>query len=644
MLVAMLAMLPVFANDLIWFGNSCYRIVNNEAYYVGERSVSQKVVIVPEEIEYNGLQYTVVGFKDEGEDWIYDSRCEYVEEFYLPSTIRHTSYNCAFLRGNASHLKAIHIESGGELAAQDGVLYTSDMKTLVFVPSKFTGVLTVPESVATLEERCCEESEITGVSLPEGLLSIGKYAFYKTGIVDVTLPGNLQSIGDNAFYETDIVSITFPESLQSIGDNAFYGTNISSITFPKSLRSIGNDAFCGTKISRLVIPDNIVSLGELCISKLEYLSLGNSITSISAKLLYGCGSLREIYIPASITFISGGAFDSCSSSVSLVVDENNPNYTVVDGALYNKGVTELLFVPKGVQQYTAPKTLTAIASGIFIGRSKLKSLDLSSSNVTTIGGKAFYDCGNLQYINLGNQLTTLCFKAFAFSEYSSSRPPRDIVLPDAIQELSDNVFSNNVIGNISGGNGLKTIGGGAFRGCEFRGTQELFVPHSVEKIGGGAYADIKCDKNLFTKIYLGDRVTQIGDKAFDITQSVLGLYCAATTPPQCSKTAFSDGLYAVTTLMVPDVDAYKKVFPWYKFMKSSYYDFSGVEEVADGGEEFSVSCVGGEMRVECADGTAVTVWSADGREAYSGIGSCTVALPRGIYIVRAGSSTRKVIL
>ena len=454
----------------------------------------------------------------------------------------------------------------------------------------------------------------------------------------------MQSIGDNAFYKTDIASITFPESLQSIGDNAFYGTDIASITFPESLRSIGNKAFCGTKISRLVIPDNIVSLGELCISKLEYLSLGNSITSISANLLYGCGSLREIYIPASVAFISGGAFDSCSSSVSLIVDEDNPNYTVVDGALYNKDVTELLFVPKCVQQYTAPKTLTAIASGIFIGRSNLKSLDLSSSNVTTIGGKAFYDCGNLQYINLGNKLTTLCFKAFAFSEYRSSRPPRVIVLSDALQELSDNVFSNNVIGSISGGNGLKAIAGGAFRGCEFRGTQELFVPHSVEKIGGGAYADIKCDKNLFTKIYLGDKVTQIESKAFDITQSVLGLYCAATTPPECAITAFSDGIYAVTTLMVPDVDAYKNVTPWDKFMKSSYYDFSGVEEVADGGDEVSVSCIGGEMRVECADGTAVTVWSADGREAYSGTGSCIVALPHGIYIVRAGSSTRRVIL
>ena len=57
-----------------------------------------------------------------------------------------------------------------------------------------------------------------------------------------------------------------------------------------------------------------------------------------------------------------------------------------------------------------------------------------------------------------------------------------------------------------------------------------------------------------------------------------------------------------------------------------------------------MSCVGGELRVECADGTAVTVWSADGREAYSGTGSCAVALPRGIYIVRAGSSTRKVMM
>ncbi len=103
-------------------------------------------------------------------------------------------------------------------------------------------------------------------------------------------------------------------------------------------------------------------------------------------------------------------------------------------------------------------------------------------------------------------------------------------------------------------------------------------------------------------------------------------------------------MYRNATLYVGPVQDYQSTTPWNRFDNIVYREYSKVEEVADGGEEVSVSCSGGEMRVECVDGTAVTVWSADGREAYRGTGSCTVALPRGIYIVRAGSSTRKVIL
>ena len=241
MLVAVLTMLPVLANDLIKVGNSYYRIVDKEAYYVGEYDDSQTVVIVPEKIEYKSRQYTVVGFKVEGEDWVYDSRCKYVEEFYLPSTIRHTSLNTWFLRSQSGNLRAIHIESGGELAAQDGVLYTSDMKTLLFVPSKYSGVLTVPESVTVLEHQCCLETDITGIVLPEGL------------------------------------------------------------------QSIGREVFSHSKIERLVIPNSVSSIGDFGpMPELTSLVLGNSITSISAYLLYECFGLRELYIPASVTDIAWG--------------------------------------------------------------------------------------------------------------------------------------------------------------------------------------------------------------------------------------------------------------------------------------------------------------------------------------------------
>ena len=150
--------------------------------------------------------------------------------------------------------------------------------------------------------------------------------------------------------------------------------------------------------------------------------------------------------------------------------------------------------------------------------------------------------------------------------------------------------------------------------------------------------------NTISTLKIGPKVWRIGDRAFNFREVPDGIYCEPDVPPVCWGEPFNSTIYAFATLYVQTPEKYAATAPWNKFNNIVYHEYSGVEEVADSGADFRVSCVGGEMRVECADGTAVTVWSADGQEAYSGTGSCTVALPRGIYIVRAGSSIRKVMM
>ena len=439
-------------------------------------------------------------------------------------------------------------------------------------------------------------------------------------------------------------TLTVPETVTKLDAECGVGAHITDISLPDGLLSIGDNALYGSLIRHLFIPDktSIGSLGSL--PELELLSFGNSVKSIPYTTLGKCDKLREVRIPSSVTSIATSVFDMSPSLVAVTVDDSNPNYKSVDGVLYDKDVSDIQYVPKGIVEYTAPPSLNSIKSLAFKNRTKLRAVDFSESAIYAIGDEAFYDCKNLAYINTGNKLTELGVRAFGIKAYDKSNASREVILSENLTVLPAYAFSNNIIRSLSMGNKIVSINEGAFYGCNMSDLQDIYIPYSVETIRDYAFCYLKANNNQFSRIYLGDKVKKIGDHAFDIKCDVKEFYCAAAVPPECNEAAFSSEMYAYPTLYVPEVNVYKSASPWGYFIKTKYYDFSGVEEVADGGEEFSVSCVGGELRVECADGTAVTVWSADGREAYSGTGSCAVALPRGIYIVRAGSSTRKVMM
>ena len=63
--------------------------------------------------------------------------------------------------------------------------------------------------------------------------------------------------------------------------------------------------------------------------------------------LEGHIGILALGVPASVTTIEDGAFAGSDTLQYLVVSEDNPGYASYDGALYDKGLSELLFVPEG---------------------------------------------------------------------------------------------------------------------------------------------------------------------------------------------------------------------------------------------------------------------------------------------------------
>lgn len=123
------------------------------------------------------------------------------------------------------------------------------------------------------------------------------------------------------------------------------------------------------------------------------------------------------------------------------------------------------------------------------------------------------------------------------------------------------------------------------------------------------------------------------------------MYCGVWTPPVCDGGPFVREVYANTRLYVPEGSEriYMETSPWSEFIYINPYHYSGVGDITDEGD-MSIVARGGVLSISVATSCVIEVYAADGRQVYAGTGSCELTPGRGVYIVRAGNQTRKVML
>ncbi len=142
---------------------------------------------------------------------------------------------------------------------EDGVLFTKDMKTLLFYP--------LARGISEMTDSNGETVKGISYTVPEGVETIRTKAFYKCSeLREISLPSTLVSIEEKAFFRCSISEITIPEKLEEIGKDAFsYCTGLKEILLPSSVASIGDYAFynCTSLLNiEIQAKEADVSLGE----------------------------------------------------------------------------------------------------------------------------------------------------------------------------------------------------------------------------------------------------------------------------------------------------------------------------------------------------------------------------------------------
>ena len=68
------------------------------------------------------------------------------------------------------------------------------------------------------------------------------------------------------------------------------------------------------------------------------MTIPDSVTSIGDGAFRDCRSLASVTIPDSVTSIGNSPFSDCSSLTSITVDPSNPNYSSLNGVLFDNNL------------------------------------------------------------------------------------------------------------------------------------------------------------------------------------------------------------------------------------------------------------------------------------------------------------------
>lgn len=164
------------------------------------------------------------------------------------------------------------------------------------------------------------------------------------------------------------------------------------------------------------------------------LSDTSSLQVIGDGALRTTRQLKHIYLPASLISIGERPFSGAIGLQSITVSPENPNYSSIDGVLFNKTQETLITYPADHDgySYTVPETVATIHDNAFEYDVNLKSLTLSDS-VRHVGDLAFKNMRKLETLHLNEGLTSVG----RLSLYGINQL-KELTLPNSLTEYRRN--------------------------------------------------------------------------------------------------------------------------------------------------------------------------------------------------------------
>ncbi len=230
--------------------------------------------------------------------------------------------------------------------------------------------------------------------------------------------------------------------------------------------------------------------------------------------------LKRINLSSSISEIKPEWFDPLNTPrlAEINISSNNPYYCSVEGIVYSKDMTKLIYFPLSKERhglsareetYTIPSSVKTIGEKAFAGNLFLSEIVLNRG-LKTIESNAFAGCRELKSLNLPDSVTLLGSDAF----YNCAKLETFNILPTSqLVQISRGAFQGcKALSEITMPVGVKTIEKWLFNGCI--NLENVTLPSSLEKIDDFAFQSCEA----LSSLNISENIKYIGRSAFRNTR------------------------------------------------------------------------------------------------------------------------------
>jgi len=254
------------------------------------------------------------------------------------------------------------------------------------------------------------------------------------------------------FIFSTVIVILFVNSCKekdNINDNSY----LNQIAFDSIQTASGI-----TYINYLVIGNSSASV-LLCQGNDTLLAIPSSYKNMTVNSLADCAlqnynSLQHVIIPGSILSIGTSTFADCQSLTNLTI----PDITTIGDYAF-AGCNSLSIINSGrTGIFNVPASVTTMGNGVFQSCTSLDTI-VMPSNISTISPHMFEKCTNLKYVSFPNGYTLIGDYAFNGCRALSS------MSFDNVTSIGSNSFNSTNLASIVIPNSVTSIGDQAFEGC-----------------------------------------------------------------------------------------------------------------------------------------------------------------------------------
>ncbi len=254
---------------------------------------------------------------------------------------------------------------------------------------------------------------LKSVTIPESVATIDNFAFCGSALERVVLPGGITEIAYSAFGScSNLTSVILPESVTKIGGSAFAGDRaLTSINIPAGVTVIGDHAFqsCTSLPNKcLQLPAGVTELGKGVFTNcfgLTSIEVPSKITAIKEFTFSHCENLKYVALPAGITSIESFAFDECENLTDIYfagteaqwnaieIDDYGKEFVLAANVHFNSTMPDTVASEKPVQPaqlaYASTQTVTVDGKAVKFEMYALKDAKGNDTNYIKLRDLAY---------------------------------------------------------------------------------------------------------------------------------------------------------------------------------------------------------------------------------------------------------------